>query len=259
MSKVIAIVNEKGGVGKTTTATTIAYLLGKQGKKVLLIDFDGQANSTMIMGNKNPNEIEITISTLINKVITKDSLPPKDDYIIKNKGIDLIPANSNLFTLERNLCNINFREYILQSLIDEIKIDYDYIIIDCMPQIGTPMINVMMSSDSLIIPTQAEILSAKGLSELVKHYLTIKNINRKLNIDGILITMDTKNTIASKEVKKILNESFKQHINIFDIVIPRSTKVSEANIYKQTICEYMPENAVSKAYEQLVQEMMKIE
>ena len=259
MSKVIAIVNEKGGVGKTTTATTISYLLGKQGKKVLLIDFDGQANSTMIMGDKNPNEIETTISTLINKVITKDSLPPKEDYIIKNKGIDLIPANSNLFTLERNLCNINFREYILQSLIDEIKIDYDYIIIDCMPQIGTPMINVMMASDSLIIPTQAEILSAKGLSELVKHYLTIKNINRKLSIDGILITMDTKNTIASKEVKKILNESFKQHINIFDIVIPRSTKVSEANIYKQTICEYMPENAVSKAYEQLVQEMMKIE
>ncbi len=259
MSKVIAIVNEKGGVGKTTTATTISYLLGKQGKKVLLIDFDGQANSTMIMGDKNPNEIEITISTLINKVITKDSLPQKEDYIIKNKGIDLIPANSNLFTLERNLCNINFREYILQSLIDEIKIDYDYIIIDCMPQIGTPMINVMMASDSLIIPTQAEILSAKGLSELVKHYLTIKNINRKLSIDGILITMDTKNTIASKEVKKILNESFKQHINIFDIVIPRSTKVSEANIYKQTICEYMPENAVSKAYEQLVQEMMKIE
>ncbi len=259
MSKVIAIVNEKGGVGKTTTATTISYLLGKQGKKVLLIDFDGQANSTMIMGDKNPNEIETTISTLINKVITKESLPQKEDYIIKNKGIDLIPANSNLFTLERNLCNINFREYILQSLIDEIKVGYDYIIIDCMPQIGTPMINVMMASDSLIIPTQAEILSAKGLSELVKHYLTIKNINRKLSIDGILITMDTKNTIASKEVKKILNESFKQHINIFDIVIPRSTKVSEANIYKQTICEYMPENAVSKAYEQLVQEMMKIE
>ncbi len=259
MSKVIAIVNEKGGVGKTTTATNISYLLGRQGKKVLLIDFDGQANSTMIMGDKNPNEIETTISTLINKVITKDNLPPKHDYIIKNKGIHLIPANSNLFTLERNLCNINFREYILQSLINEIKLGYDYVIIDCMPQIGTPMINVMMASDSLIIPTQAEILSAKGLSELVKHYLTIKNINRKLSIDGILITMDTKNTIASKEVKKILNESFKQHINIFDIVIPRSTKVSEANIYIQTICEYMPENAVSKAYEQLVQEMMKIE
>ena len=259
MSRVIAIINEKGGVGKTTTATNMAYLLGKQNKKVLLLDFDGQANSTMIMGDKNSNEIEITISTLINKIITKEDLPPKEDYIIKNKGIDLIPSNSNLFTLERNLCNINFREYILQSFIDEIKKDYDYIIIDCMPQIGTPMINVMISSDSIIIPTQSEILSAKGLAELIKHYLTIKDINKNLKIDGILITMDSKKTIASKEVKKVLEESFGEHINIFQNVIPRSTKVAEANIYKQIICEYLPTNIVSKAYEDFLQEVLKNE
>ena len=259
MSRVIAIINEKGGVGKTTTATNMAYLLGKQNKKVLLLDFDGQANSTMIMGDKNSNEIEITISTLINKIITKEDLPPKEDYIIKNKGIDLIPSNSNLFTLERNLCNINCREYILQSFIDEIKKDYDYIIIDCMPQIGTPMINVMISSDSIIIPTQSEILSAKGLAELIKHYLTIKDINKNLKIDGILITMDSKKTIASKEVKKVLEESFGEHINIFQNVIPRSTKVAEANIYKQIICEYLPTNIVSKAYEDFLQEVLKNE
>ena len=259
MSRVIAIINEKGGVGKTTTATNMAYLLGKQNKKVLLLDFDGQANSTMIMGDKNPNEIDITISTLINKIIMKENLPPKENYIIKNKGIDLIPSNSNLFTLERNLCNINFREYILQNFIDEIKKDYDYIIIDCMPQIGTPMINVMIASDSIIIPTQSEILSAKGLAELIKHYLTIKDINKNLKIDGILITMDSKKTIASKEVKKVLEESFGEYINIFQNVIPRSTKVAEANIYKQIICEYLPTNIVSKAYEDFLQEVLKNE
>lgn len=164
-----------------------------------------------------------------------------------------------MFSLESKLSTITFREYILKKFIDDIKNDYDYIIIDCMPQIGIPMINVMIASDSLIIPTQAEILSVKGLSELIKHYLTIKNANKNLKIDGILVTMDSKNTKTSKEVKKLLNESFKENINIFDTVIPKSIKVSEANIYKQIICEYLPQNTVSKAYENFLQEVLKIE
>lgn len=132
-------------------------------------------------------------------------------------------------------------------------------VLEFMPQIGTPMINVMIASDSIIIPTQSEILSAKGLAELIKHYLSIKDINKNLKIDGILITMDSKKTIASKEVKKVLEESFGEHINIFQNVIPRSTKVSEANIHKKTICEYLPTNAVSKAYEYFLQEVLKNE
>lgn len=259
MGKVISIVNEKGGVGKTTTATTMAYLLGKMDKKVLLIDFDGQANATMIMSDKNPNKIEVTISTILNNIINNNYVLPTYDYIIKCKGIDLVPSNANLFSLESKLSAITFREYILKKFIDDIKNDYDYIIIDCMPQIGIPTINVMIASDSLIIPTQAEILSVKGLSELIKHYLTIKNANKNLKIDGILVTMDSKNTKTSKEVKKLLNESFKENINIFDTVIPKSIKVSEANIYKQIICEYLPQNTVSKAYENFLQEVLKIE
>lgn len=163
MSKVIAIANEKGGVGKTTTATTLAYLLAKKGKIVLLIDYDGQANSTLIMSDENPNNIKITISTIINYIIKGEELPPKKTYIIKSKGIDLIPLNANLFTLETKLSTVNFREYILKKFIDKIRVDYDYVIIDCMPQIGTAMLNVMVASDSLITPTQAEILSVKGL------------------------------------------------------------------------------------------------
>ena len=255
-AKVFAIMNEKGGVGKTTTATNMAYLLGKQNKKVLLIDFDGQANTTMLMCNENPNNIGVTISTILNNIINSDYILPSYDYVIKSKGINLVPSNANLFSLESKLSTVPFREYILKKFIDDIKEDYDYIIIDCMPQIGTPMINVMIASDSLIIPTQVEILSVKGLTELIRHYLMIKRVNEKLKIDGILITMDSKNTKTSKEVKKLLNSSFKENINIFNTVIPNSIKVAEANVYKQIICEYLPTNKVCKAYENLLKELI---
>lgn len=259
MSKVIAIVNEKGGVGKTTTATNLAYLLGKQNKKVLLVDFDGQANTSMIMQDKNPNNIKITIWNVLNEIINNDYIIPISDYVIKCKGIDLVPSNSNLFTLESKLTTVTFREYILKKFIDSVRNYYDYIIIDCMPQIGIPMINVMIASDSLIIPTQSEILSVKGLSELIKHFLIVKNANQNLKIDGILITMDKKGTKLSKEIKKLLKDSFGENIKIFDTAIPNSIKVSEANFYKKTICEYLPTNVVSKAYEDFLQEVLKNE
>lgn len=259
MSKVIAIVNEKGGVGKTTTATNLAYLLGKQNKKVLLIDFDGQANTTLLMCNKNPNKIEVTISTILNNIINNDYVLPSYDYIIESKGIYLVPANANLFSLENKLSTIHFREYILKKFIDDVRDEYDYIIIDCMPQIGTSMINVMIASDSLIIPTQSEILSVKGLTELITHYSSIKKVNQKLKIDGILITMDSKNTRTSKEVKKLLNSNFKEEINIFNTIIPNSIKVAESNIYRQIICEYLPKNKVCIAYENFLKEVISIE
>ncbi|MDE6357052.1 MAG: ParA family protein [Eubacteriales bacterium] len=213
----------------------------------------------MIMSDKNPNKIEITISTILNNIINHNYILPSYDYIIKCKGINLVPSNANLFTLESKLSTVTFREYMLKKFIDDIRDDYDYIIIDCMPQIGIPMINVMIATDSLIIPTQAEILSVKGLAELIKHYLMIKNANKNLKIDGILVTMDSKNTKTSKEVKKLLNEKFKESISLFNTIIPKSIKVSEANIYKQTICEYLPQNTVSKAYESFLQEVLKIE
>lgn len=257
MSKVIAIVNEKGGVGKTTTAVTVSYLLGKKQKKVLLVDWDGQANSTMLISEMEPSNISVTISNIILSIINETELP--ENYIIHNKGIALIPANSELFVLERNLTNVNFREYILKKFIDNIREEYDYIIIDCMPQMGTPMMNAMIAADSLIIPTQAEILSAKGLNELFKHYFAMNNANPNLKIDGVLITMDEINTKSSKEVKKMLKETCKEDVNIFKTTIPKSIKVAEATIYKKTISEFMPSNKAAQAYEKLVEEIMGIE
>ena len=260
MAKVIAIMNEKGGVGKTATATTLAYLLAKNGKRAALIDFDGQGHASLICGVGNPNQLEVTISTLLNSIILDEPLPAPESYIHRGKnGVDLIPANSQLFMLERNLSSVDFREYKLTEYVSTIKDRYDYIIIDCMPQIGTPMVNVMMCSDSIIIPTQAEILSAQGLSELLRHYRAIrKNGNRALRIEGILITMETSRTIVSTQVQSMIKSTYEGTIPLFKTRIPRSIKVAEACLYQQTICEYMPGNPAAVAYESFVKELMEL-
>lgn len=260
-TKVIAIMNEKGGCAKTTTATALAYLLAKQGKRTALIDFDGQANASLLMGVENPNTLETTISTLLNCIIAEETLPLLESYLIKTDcGVDLIPSNSQLFSLERNLAGVDFREYMLREYVDTIKEHYDYIIIDCMPQVGTPMVNAMMCADSLIIPTQAEILSAQGLQELVKHYAKIKRAgNANLKIEGILITMDTERTIVSAQIKEMIDSTFGGKLPVFDTRIPRTIKVAEAAMYGKTICEYLPENKAAIAYQNFVKELLENE
>jgi chromosome partitioning protein len=257
-AKIIAVMNEKGGVGKTSTATALAYLLAKRGEKVLLIDFDGQAHATMLSGVKNPNRLEVTISTLLGKIIMGEPLPDPDSYIIRcGNGVDLIPSNSQLFMLERNLASVDFREYKLGEYVKTIRNRYSHIVIDCMPQLGAPMINVMMCADSIVIPTQAELLSTQGLAELMRHFHAInRNRKQKLRIDGILVTMDSERTIVSAHVKQIIDKAFEGRVNVFKTRIPRSIKVAEASLYRQTICEFMPNNPAAIAYENFAKELI---
>jgi len=258
MAKVIAVMNEKGGVGKTATSTSLSYLLSKKGFKTALIDFDGQGHSSIILGVRNINNLDITINTIIRRIIEGKSIPESESYVIKTDcGVDLIPSNSQLFTLERNLCNVDFRERILRQYVDTIRDDYDYIIIDCMPQMGTPMINVMMCADSIIIPTQAEILAAQGLTELLKHYQVVRqNSNHNLTIAGVLITMDSADTVQSKTVNALIQKGFSMKVPIFSTHIPRSTKVGEAVLHYKTICEFKPDNSAALAYELFVNEFL---
>lgn len=264
-SKVIAIMNEKGGCAKTTTATAMAYLLAKQGKKTALIDFDGQANASLLMGVENPITLETTISTLLSCVIAEEQLPEPDSYIIHAAcGVDLIPANRRLSTFERDLLSVDFREFILKQYVDTIKDNYDYVLIDCMPQMGTAIVNALMCADSLIIPTQTEILSLQAVRELVKHYAKVKSKpfpfgNPELKIEGILITMDTERTIASAQIKEMIDSTFSGKLPVFDTCIPRSAKVAEAAMFGKTICEYMPRNKAAIAYENFVKELMSHE
>ncbi|WP_099205539.1 ParA family protein [Scatolibacter rhodanostii] len=265
MSKVIAIMNEKGGCAKTTTATALAYLLAKQGKKTALIDYDGQANASLLMGVRNPLTLQVTVSNLLNCIIQEEQLPEPKTYIIKTDcGVDLIPANRKLASLERDLVSVNFREYILKQYVDTIRDNYDYVLIDCMPQMGTPMVNVLMCADSLIIPTQTEILSLQAVQELVKHYVKVKSKpfpfgNPKIEVEGILVTMDTQRTIVSAQMKDMIDGTFGGKLPIFDTCIPRSSKVAEAAMYGKTICEYMPRNKAALAYQNFAKELMKHE
>lgn len=257
MAQIIAVMNEKGGVGKTTTAVTTAQLLAKRGHRVLLLDFDGQANSSIVLGIDDPNQVEYPVSKLLECIISESELPEKNQWIHPLPfGLHLIASSSELFALTYNLIHIPFREMKLRELLDPLRVDYDYIVIDTMPQIGIPMINVMMAADSIVIPTQAEYLSARGLSELLKHFTMIrKNGNPSLTIAGILVTMNASKTNLSAHIITMLDESFGQHIPIFRSKIPRTIKIGEASLHQKTICEYQPNSDACKAYEEFVNEL----
>lgn len=256
-AKVYGLINEKGGVGKSTTAATAAYVLAKQGKKVLLIDFDGQGHASLLCGVPNINKLPTTTATLMNAIIDGRALPKPESYLHHHAGVDLVPSNRQLFALERNLSNADFRETKLAELVNIFKDDYDYILIDCMPNGGTPQINVMMAADEIIIPTQAEVFSAVGLTQLARHINMIgKNTGHRLKIAGVLITMYDSRTFLSREVTGMLEEHTGLNgVRIFNTRIPRSTRVGEAALYGQTICEYEPKHPAALAYENFVKEL----
>lgn len=191
MAKVIAVYNKKGGCGKTTTATTLAYLLARCGKRTALIDLDSQGDSSLAYGVPNPDKLQTTILSLVKQVIIGEPLPSPSSYMYSYHGVDLVPSNEEISTLERNLSNVDFREYILKEYISQISPSYDYIIIDCMPNFDTSMLNVMVCADSVVIPTQAEYYSAIGSMKFIRNFQQIRqHANPKLEIAGILITMN---------------------------------------------------------------------
>lgn len=223
--KTIAIANQKGGVGKTTTTINLAYSLAIFGKRVLLIDFDPQSNLTMCFGIDRPDELKTTIYDLMMCVIDEKDLPDKNEYILSFNNIDLIPCSIGLSAVEMSLVNVMSREVILKMLLEHFKSDYDYIIIDCMPALGMLTVNALAACDSVLIPTTAQYLSAKGLELLLQTIARVKKrINPDVTIDGILVTMFSDRTRLSKEIMNLMNEAYCEHIRIFESRIPVSTK-----------------------------------
>jgi len=260
MGKVIAVANQKGGVGKTTTTVTLGAKLAKYGYKVLLIDLDSQANLTMYMGDKQPDEIPVTIADIMLRIINDEDISI-DKYILKTEEqIDFIPSNIKLSSMEISLVNAMSREYILKMLIDSIKDSYDYILIDCMPSLGMLTINAMVAADSVLIPVQSQYLSAKGLELLLESISKIKKrkLNPQLKIDGILITMYDQNTKFAKNIVEEITVTYGENIRIFQSKIPRSVKAIETSAQNSSIFEYAPDCKVAVKYAEFTEEFLDI-
>ena len=257
--KVIALTNQKGGVGKTTTAVNLGVGLVQQGKKVLLIDADAQANLTMALGYNRPDDIPITLPNIIEDIIDEKPFDAEQCILHSNEGVDLLPSTIELAGYEAEIINAKNRERVLKTYVNEVKKNYDYVLIDCMPSLGMFPINAMAAADSVIIPTQPHFFSAKGLEQLLRSVSKVRRqINPKLRIDGILMTMVMSRTNSSKEITATVKSAYGQRIKVFDTEIPHSIRAVEATAEGKSIFAYDKSGKVAAAYEQFGKEVADI-
>lgn len=258
MCKVIAVMNEKGGVAKTTTVYTVSECLAKKGKRVLMIDLDSQSSLTVMAGFEEIDQIPDTITDLMSHSIERrENLSLNYDIEELRNGVFFIPANKELTAIEVSLVNVMSREYVLADILEQLKSDYDYIIIDCSPSLSLLTINALAASDSVIIPVTAEYLSVKGLEMLLETILRIKRrINPQLDVEGILFTKFKERNRLTKAVVKMTVDAYGGVIPIFQQTIAYSTKVAQAAMYHKSIVEYAPKHKAAQAYIQVAEEII---
>ncbi len=259
-AQVIAVVNQKGGVGKTTTAVNLGVGLAKAGKKVLLVDGDPQGSLTVCMGNPQPDEISPTLSDLMGKVILDEPIGEKEGILHHSEGVDYLPSNIQLSGMEVSLVNAMSRENVLKQYIDTVRHQYSHIIIDCQPSLGMLTVNALAAANRVIIPVQADYLPAKGLEQLLKTVSKVKKqINPKLKIDGILLTMVDKRTNFAKEISELLRTTYGSHIKVFDTEIPNTVRAKEASAESKSVFAYEPKGKAAQAYEAFTREVTRLE
>ena len=254
--KVIAITNQKGGVGKTTTAVNLGVGLARSSKKVLLVDADPQGSLTVSLGVKMPDELPVSIATLMQDTIEDKAIPENYGIIRHAEGVDLLPSNIELSAFEVGLINVMSREYVLRDTLEPLKQKYDYILIDCMPSLGMMTINALVAADSVMIPSQASYLSTKGLYLLMRSISKVKRqINPKLRIDGVLLTMVDNRTNNAKTIINSLRQTG-DNLRIFNAEIPFSVRAAETSIEGKSIFAHDGNGKVAGAYEQLAKEVL---
>lgn len=251
MGRTIAVANQKGGVGKTTTTVNLSAALGAKGQRVLVVDTDPQGNTTSGFG-VDKNNIENTIYELMLDEITTDQC------IIKNivDNVDIIPANVNLAAVEVELMDKENREYIVKNTIDWVKDQYDFIMVDCPPSLSTLTINSMTAADTVLVPIQCEFYALEGLSQLITTVNLVKErLNPELGMEGIVFTMyDSRNNLSDQVV-----ENVKAHVEekVYNTLIPRNIRLAEAPSYGMPINKYDPKSAGAVAYDSLADELIE--
>ena len=251
MGRAIAIANQKGGVGKTTTSINLSAALAEKGKKVLVIDTDPQGNTTSGFG-LNKNQLENTIyELLIGECTANDAL---NKEVVEN--VDIIPSNVNLAAVEIELIDIEEKEFILKKAVASIRDNYDFIIIDCPPSLSMLTINAMTTADTVLVPIQCEYYALEGLSQLVHTVNLVKErLNNSLEMEGVIFTMYDSRTNLSMQVV----ENVKEHINenVYKTIIPRNIRLAEAPSYGIPINLYDPRSSGAEAYRLLADEVIK--
>ena len=259
-TQIIAIANQKGGVGKTTTCANLGIGLAQAGKKVLLIDGDPQGSLTISLGHPQPDKLPFTLSDAMGRILMDEPLRPGEGILHHPEGVDLMPADIQLSGMEVSLVNAMSRETTLKQVLANYSKDYDHILLDCSPSLGMLTINALTAADRIVIPVQAQYLSAKGVEQLLGTVARVKrNINHKLKIDGVLLTMVDSRTNNSKEIASLLRSTYGPKIKVFDTEIPRSVRAAEISAEGKSIFEHDPGGKVAAAYHALTKEVLHLE
>ena len=255
---VIACVNQKGGPGKTTTCENLGAGLVMEGKKVLLVDFDPQASLSISLGYPKPEELPVTITDMMKRVVEEEGIPPGEGILHHEEGMDLMPSSIELSGMEVSLVNTISRETVLKEYLESVKRDYDFILLDCSPSLGMLTINAMAAADTLLIPVQASYLPAKGLEQLLQTVNKVRRqINPKLKIEGILLTMVDTRTNDAREISELIRNAYGGKIKVYDTEIPRSVRASEISKEGKSIFKHDPGGKVAEAYRELTREVVK--
>ena len=255
--RVIALANQKGGTGKTTTTVNLGIGLARLGKKVLLIDADPQGDLTTCLGWQDQDSLPTTLATVMEKVIRDEPFTTDEGILHHSEGVDLMPANIELSALEMSLVNAMSREFTLRTYVNEAKKHYDVVLIDCMPSLGMITINALAAADSVIIPVQAQYLPAKGLEQLLRTITRVKRqLNPKLEVDGIVLTMVDSRTTLAREINALVRKTYGGHV--FASEIPRSIKAAEISVENKSIYDHDRSGKAALAYENLTREVLSL-
>jgi len=257
LGKVIAISNQKGGVGKTTTTFNLGVALAKQGKRVLLIDNDPQGDLTTYMGWFE-DDFKYSQVDILRSYITKENFNAEDCILHHKEQVDLIPSNMDLANIENNLKDVYSREECIKKSIAGLRNKYDYIIIDCMPSLSLLTINALTAADSVIIPVQCQYLAAKGMTNIIKSINRVRReANKDIKLDGVLLTLVDNRTNLSKQVKEIIEKNYGSMLHIYKTEIPLAVKTAESSAYGKSIFEYAKNSKVANSYFEFAKEVIE--